>query len=112
MRSRAPDELASGLQRGPTGVVALGADGTDLFDLDAVDLADFAHQEIDQRRVRQLDHQLIDRLAFAGLQDLDADHVALDRADPAGHGAQRTRTIRQPDAQHVALHGHDPRGPV
>jgi hypothetical protein len=89
--------------------VAIGTHRPHLLHLDPVDLAHLAHEQIDQRGIGQLHHQLVDGLPRTGLEDLDADDVALHRTDPAGHRTEGTGPIGQPDAQDVALHGADPR---
>ncbi len=53
----------------------------------------------------KLDDELVDGPAGATLEDVDAHHVAADRAHPAGHLAQRAGTIRQPHSQDVGQ-GH------
>ena len=50
-------------------------------------------------------HELVDGPPAALLEDLDADDVAVHRADPAGHLAERARPIGQPDAHDEAVHG-------
>jgi hypothetical protein len=79
-----------------------------LLDGHAVDLADLVDQQLEVLAVGQLDHQLVHRLATVALEDVDADHVAADGADPAGDLAESTRPVGQPHADHERFHdrGH------
>ncbi len=59
--------------------------------------------------VGQLDHQLVDGPAGAALEDVDADDVAADGADPAGHLAERSGTVGHPHSEDVG-HRHGDHG--
>src|SRR5690606_6626073 len=99
-----PDELGGRLEDVDPGVVAGAGDVPHLLDGHPVDLTDLADQQVDQRRVGQLDHQLVDRLATAPLEDVDAHDVAPDGTDPAGDLAEGTRPVGKPQADHEGLH--------
>ncbi|MFT3854903.1 MAG: hypothetical protein QM733_19520 [Ilumatobacteraceae bacterium] len=62
------------------------------------------NEQVDEVRRRQADGQLVDRAAATALEDVDTDDVAVERADPAGHLPERTRTVRQPHPHDVGLH--------
>ena len=69
-----------------------------------------ADEQRHQAGVGELDDQLVDGPARAPLEDVDADHVAPDRADAAGDRAQRSRTVGQPHPHDERLHGLRPYG--
>ena len=79
-----------------------------MLDGDAVDRAHLRDQEVHQARVGQPDHQLVDDSPATRFEDLDAEHVAAHRADPAGDLTERTGTIGQPDAQDDGVHHAEP----
>ena len=74
-------------------------------DVDAVDLGHLLEQQRHQVVGGQLDGQLVDRPTGAALEDVDADDVAADRADPARHGTEGTRPVGQPQPHHEGAHG-------
>ena len=86
------------------GVVEAAGQRPDLLDVDAVDLLDLVDEQVDERRVGQVDDQLVDRPAGAPLEDVDADDLAAHRADPAGHLPERTGAVGQPEADDEGLH--------
>ena len=86
-------QLRRGLERVESRIVQAVRDAAHLFDGHAVDLADLVDEQIDERVVRQFDHELVDRLAAVALEDVDADDVAAHRADATGDLAERTGTI-------------------
>ena len=90
-------DLGGQLQDGRRRVGALVADGADLLDGHAVDGADLLGQQVDRRRLGQRHDELVDDPTAAALEDVDRRDVAVDGADAAGHLAERTRPIRQPD---------------
>ena len=73
-------------------------DDADLLDAHAVDLFDLANHEVEGARASKLDGELVDRDAFAVLEHVDADDVAVDRADARRDETERARTVRQPHA--------------
>ena len=79
-------------------------DRPDVFDVDALDLAELAGQQWDERLVGELNDQLVDGPTGASLENVDADEVAADGADPAGNRTERARAIRKPDADDVDGH--------
>ena len=85
--------------------VSRGLEFTDALDLDPVDLVHLSDQQLQELGVGHLHHDLVHRPAAASLQDLDADKVAADRADPGCHGAKCTGAVLQPDSHQVAGHG-------
>ena len=85
----------------------LAGDGVDVLHGHAVDLPDLLHEQRDEVRRRQRHHELVDRHAGAPLEDVDADEVAAHGADPAGDGAERARTVGDPDPHDVGGHGPD-----
>jgi hypothetical protein len=99
--------LCRALQCVEPGIVQRVGEGPDVLDVDPVDLRHLGHEEFDETFVGQLDDQIIDRLAAASFQDLDADHVAPDSTDAAGDRAERTGPVRQPDPHHVRFHGRE-----
>ncbi|TLZ31477.1 MAG: hypothetical protein E6K32_19980 [Gammaproteobacteria bacterium] len=62
------------------------------------------HEQGDQLGRRQLDQQLVDRKPAPALEDLDADDVAPDGADAAGHRAQGAGAVGHPDPGDVGEH--------
>ena len=68
-----------------------------LLDRRAVDLLDLAHEELEQRRGREHDRELVDGDAFRALEHVDADDVAADGADARRDEAERTGPVGQPD---------------
>jgi hypothetical protein len=103
-----PDQLRRRLQGVEPGVVQGVGDRAHLFHRHAVDLAHLRHQQVDERPVRQLDHQLVHRLAAVPLEDVDADDVAPDGADPAGDLPEGAGPVGQPHADHEGLHDAAP----
>ena len=92
------------LQRVEPRVVERVGDRPHLLDVDAVDLLDLLHEQVLERPVRQVHHQLVDGPTGASLEDLDADDLAAHRPDPAGHLPERTGAIGQPQADDEGLH--------
>ena len=92
------------LQRVDAGVVGPVLEQVHVLHVDAFHLAHLGQEERKQARLGKLDDELVDGPASAPLQDLDAHHVAPDRADAAGHRAQGAGPVRQPDPEHVAHH--------
>lgn len=78
--------------------VAELSDGDALLDRSAVDLADFADEEIDEARLRQHDGELVDRDPVAALEHLDPDDVGAERTDARSHEAQRAGPVGEPHA--------------
>jgi hypothetical protein len=62
------------------------------------------YQEVDERGVRKRDNELIDGPSASALEDVDANEVAADRANPAGHRAKSARPVGQPDPHHHVVH--------
>ncbi len=73
-------ERLDGRQRVDAGV-GERLDDDELFDGGAVDLADLAHQEVDQIFVRQHDRELVDRNVLTAFEDVDSDDVGAERPD-------------------------------
>ena len=92
--------------------VGLADDGPDVLDVDAVDLGDLGHEQLDQPVLGQPHHELVDGPARAPLEDLDAHDVAPHRADPAGHLAQRAGPVGKPEAHDVEGHRRAPYRPA
>ena len=74
------------------------------LDGDAVDLEDLVTQEVDELAAGQAHPELVHHHAPVSLEDLDGDHVPADRADPAGHRPERTRSIRKVHPDQVIVH--------
>jgi hypothetical protein len=70
--------------------------GSHLFDARAVDLLDLAHEEIDRHRLPQHHRELVDRDVLTALEHVDADDVAVDRADARGDESERARPVGEP----------------
>ena len=102
------DELGGRLQGVEPGVVERVRHRADLLDGHAVDLAHLVDQQVDQRAVGQLDHELVDRLAAVALEDVDAHDVAAHGADAAGHLAEGAGPVGQPHADHERFHADEP----
>ena len=75
-----------------------------MLDGHAVDGAHLGDQQVDEVGVGQPDDQLVDDPPATRFEDLDAEHVAAHRADPARDLAERTGTVGQPDAQDDGVH--------
>ena len=75
-----------------------------MLDGHAVDRAHLGDQQIDEVGVGESDDQLVDDPAAARFEDLDPEHVAAHRADPARDLTQRAGTVGQPDAQDDGVH--------
>ena len=73
-------------------------DDPHLLDARAVDLLDLAHEEVERIGVAQLDRELVDGDAGAVLEHVDADDVALDRADARRDEPERTGPVGEPHA--------------
>src|SRR6516225_6281125 len=61
--------------------------GADLDDRHAIDLVDFALEQVDQLDP-DFDDELVDRASVLALQDVDGDDVSPDRTDAAGDQPQ------------------------
>lgn len=92
------------LERIGAGVVRRTVDRADLLHVDAVDGPDLTDEQVDQRRVGELDGQFVDRTTRGPLEDVDADDLSPDGTDAARHLTQRTGTIGKPDTDDVGLH--------
>ena len=95
-----PDELGGRLHRVEPGVDQRRRPRpADLLDVDAVDLVDLlAPAGRPGSAWGRYDDDVVDGPAGAPFEDLDADHVALHRADAAGHRAQRAGPVGQPQS--------------
>ena len=80
------------------------ADRAHVFDVDAVNLRDLVHEQVDETWLGESDDQLVDRAAGTAFEDLDADHVAAHRPDAARDLPERPWAIGQPHAHGVVLH--------
>ncbi len=89
-------------------IVEAAGERPHLLDVDAVHLLDLLDEEVDERRVGQVDHQLVDRPTGASLEDLDADDLAPHRSDPAGDLPERTWAVGQPEADDEGVHAEEP----
>ena len=69
-----------------------------------VELPDASLVSLLLAEIDQVDDQLVDGPAGAPLENVDADHVAPDGADAAGHLAEGPRAVRHPDADDKGLH--------
>jgi hypothetical protein len=88
--------------------VAIGQgalDRTHRLDGHAVHLEHLVTQQVDEILAGQSDAQLVDDDTVLALEDVDGDHVAADRADPAGHGAEGAGSVGQLNADQVVGHG-------
>ncbi len=99
------DQEGGGLEGVEAGVGELGRRRPHVLHVDAVDLVDLGQEQGDQAGVGELHDQLVDGPAGAALEDVDAHHVAPDRADAAGHLAEGSRAVGHPDADDKGLHG-------
>ena len=106
------DELGGGLERVEAGIVEGVGDGPHLFHGHAVDLAHLGDEQVDERVVGKLDHELVDGLATITLEDVDAHDVAAHGADAGGHLAQSTGPIGQPHPDHERFHAAHRKGDV
>ena len=106
------DELGGGLEGVEAGVVERVRHRPHLLDGHPVDLAHLGDQQVDQRVVGELDHELVDRLAAVALEDVDAHDVAAHGADAGGHLAERTGPVGQPHADHERFHAAHRKGDV
>ncbi len=71
-------------------------DALPLLDRRAVNLLDLTHEQLDEIHAGDDDRELVDCDMFAALEDVDADDVRTDRADPRCNESERTRTVGKP----------------
>jgi hypothetical protein len=76
-----------------------------VLDVHTLDLRHLVEEQVEEVGVGDVHGELVDCPTGTPFDDVDADHVALDRTDPTGHGAERTRSVREPDTEDVGGHG-------
>jgi hypothetical protein len=82
-------ELRTHVERRQVGIDEVAVDRADVLHRYAVDRPDLGDHEVDQRQVLERDGQLVDDAATAGLEDLDAEHVAAHGSDATRHLTER-----------------------
>ena len=97
-------ELGTRRQRHQVRIDAVTLDRPHVLDGHTVDRAHLGDQEIDEAGVGEPDDQLVDDPSATRFEDLDAEHVAAHRTDPARDLTQRAGTVGQPDAQDDGVH--------
>ena len=83
----------------------------EVLHIHAVHLLHLGDEERGERRVGEVDHQLIDGPSGALFEDVDAHDIGPDRPDAARHGTKRTRTIGKPNTKYEGRHARHPTDP-
>lgn len=78
-------DISEDPESGEVGVDVVALDSADVLHRHPIDSIDLAHHEVDETDVGKQDDELVDDAASTGLEHLDSEDVAPDRADPAGH---------------------------
>ncbi len=79
-------------------------DAAYILDLNNLDVAEGAHQLLDDQPVGHREGQLVHDPVPVTLQDLDPDQVDAGAAQRSREGAERTGAVRQPHPHHVSSH--------
>ena len=93
------------------GGLGLADDGADVLDVDAVDLGDLGHEQLDQPVLGQPHDELVDGPA-APRSRISMPTRRPAPPDPAGHLAQRAGPIGKPDAHDEEGHRRAPYRPA
>lgn len=99
-------------QSGEVRVNVATVKGTYVFHPDTIDCVDLRDHEVDQPGVGKANHQLVDHVSGAGLENLNPEQVTSHRSDPARHLSEGTGTIGKPESQHDGMHRPNPTAPL